>query len=265
MGSAVFAGFELPVTRANDDFAALMIANSWLGEHRKEYSHLYQKIREQRSMNYGDYSYIEWFNNGGGNMLPRPGFPRSSNYFSIWMRPVQTAKGLKKQYPELKDITLGHVHFALRMALKTMQDLIDKGMSNEDFELTKTFLRSYMKLYAQTPERQLGFLMDSKFYGRKNYLNEMDALLAKTTNEEVNIVMKKYWQTKNMFITIVTDRTEAEPLKNSLEKDSPSPMSYSDTQRAILSKDILSEEGEVMTYPLKVTKVTIIDSKETFK
>ena len=172
----------------------LMIANSWLGEHRKSYSHLYKKIREERSMNYGDYSYIEWYSNGGGNMLPRPGFPRSSNYFSIWLRPVQTAKGLKKQYPELKDITLGHAHFALRLALKTMQDLIGNGMSNEDFELTRTFLRSYNKLYAQTPERQLGFLMDSKFYGRKDYLKEMDELLAKTTNEEVNKAMKKYWQ-----------------------------------------------------------------------
>lgn len=265
LGSAMFMGFPLPVTRANDDFAPLMIANSWLGEHRKSYSHLYKKIREERSMNYGDYSYIEWYNNGGGNMLPRSGFPRSSNYFSIWIRPVQTVKGLKKQYPELKDITLGHAHFALRLALHEMQNLIDKGMSNEDFELTRTFLRSYMKLYMQTPERQLGYLLDSKFYGRKDYLKEMDELLAKVTNDDVNRVMKKYWQTKDMFISIVTDKTEAEPLKNSLENNLPSPMSYSDTQKAVLSKEILNEDTEVMSYPLKVTRVSIVESKETFK
>ncbi|MFM7015153.1 MAG: M16 family metallopeptidase, partial [Bacteroidota bacterium] len=97
LGSAVFAGFPMDITRANDDFAALMVANSWLGEHRKSYSRLYQKIREQRSMNYGDYTYIEWYNNGGSNMLPHAGYPRLSNYFSIWLRPVQTAKGLKGQ------------------------------------------------------------------------------------------------------------------------------------------------------------------------
>ena len=34
------------LTRSNNDFAALMVANSWLGEHRKSYSRLYQKIRE---------------------------------------------------------------------------------------------------------------------------------------------------------------------------------------------------------------------------
>ncbi len=72
LGSAIFAGFPLQITRKDDDFAALMVANSWLGEHRKSYSRLYQNIREQRSMNYGDYTYIEWYQNGGSNMLPQP-------------------------------------------------------------------------------------------------------------------------------------------------------------------------------------------------
>ncbi len=94
-GSAIFTGFPINVTRANDDFAALMVANSYLGEHRKSYGRLYQQIRELRSMNYGDYSYIEWYNNGGGNMLPPSGVPRHSNYFAMWIRPVQIAKQLK--------------------------------------------------------------------------------------------------------------------------------------------------------------------------
>jgi len=39
-GSVIFTGFPLPITRADDDFAALMVANSYLGEHRKDYSRL---------------------------------------------------------------------------------------------------------------------------------------------------------------------------------------------------------------------------------
>src|SRR5688572_3924963 len=163
LGSAIFTGFPLPITRKDNEFAALMIANSWLGEHRKSYSRLYQKIREQRSMNYGDYTYIEWYNNGGGNMLSVPGVPRSSNYFSIWIRPVQTAEGLKKQYTELSSIPIGHAHFALRMALREMKAMVANGMTQEDFELTRDFLRSYMKLYIQTPSNQLSFSMDSSF------------------------------------------------------------------------------------------------------
>ncbi len=265
LGSAVFAGFPMDITRANDDFAAMMVANSWLGEHRKSYSRLYQKIREQRSMNYGDYTYVEWYNNGGGNMLPRAGYPRLSNYFSIWLRPVQTAKGLKGQYPELKDLEVGHAHFALRMALREMSTMISNGMSKEDFELTRTFLRSYMKLYAQTPEQQLGYLLDSKFYGRKDWLKEADALLANLTVEQVNAAMKKYWQTNNMFIAIVTDKSEAIPLARSLRDNLVSPMSYSNTLKGVMTNEILTEDKEVEKFLMKVTSVEIIDDATTFK
>lgn len=265
LGSAIFTGFPLTITKANDDFAALMIANSWLGEHRKSYSRLYQKIREQRSMNYGDYSYIEWYNNGGSNMLPRPGFPRQSNYFAIWLRPVQTAKGLKGQYPELSSIETGHAQFALRMALREMDLIIDKGMSKEDFELTREFLRSYMKLYAQTPEQQLGYLMDSRFYNRKNWLETADQLLASCTLEQVNAAMKKYWQTQNMFITIVTDKSEAVPLARNLREGVDSPMSYSDVLKSVLSPEILQEDELVKSYPMKVSTVTILESNDTFR
>ncbi|MEN9331831.1 MAG: hypothetical protein RLZZ94_921, partial [Bacteroidota bacterium] len=234
-------------------------------EHRKSYSRLYQKIREQRSMNYGDYTYIEWYNNGGSNMLPRAGYPRLSNYFSIWLRPVQTAKGLKGQYPELKDLEVGHAHYSIRMALREMSNMITNGMNKEDFELTRTFLRSYMKLYAQTPEQQLGYLLDSKFYGRKDWLKEADALLANLTVEQVNAAMKKYWQTNNMFIAIVTDKSEAVPLARSLRDNLVSPMSYSNTLKGVMSNEILTEDKEVEKFPMKVSSVEIIDDTTTFK
>lgn len=265
LGSAIFTGFPLPLTRSNDEFAALMVANSFLGEHRKSYGKLYDKIRSTRSMNYGDYSYIEWYENGGSNMLPVPGVPRTSNYFSIWIRPVQIAEGLQKQYSELKGIEVGHAHFALRLAVREIDNLIRNGMTKEEFELTRQFLRSYNKLYIQTPERQLGFLMDSKFYGRTNYIEEMDALLAKLTVEDVNRVIKKYWQTDNMFVTIVTDNSEAEPLKKALKENLPSPMSYSNLVKEGLPKAILDEDDEIAKYKLKVREVKIVDTKDTFK
>ena len=265
LGSAIFAGFPMDLTRANDDFATMMIANSWLGEHRKSYSRLYQKIREARSMNYGDYTYIEWYQDGGRNMLPRPGFSRTNNYTSFWLRPVQTAKGLKAQYDELKGIEIGHAHFALRMAIREMDMMIANGMSQQDFDLTKQFLRSYIKLYAQTPEQQLGYLMDSHFYGRKDWLKEADALLNKCTLQDVNAAMKKYWQTKNMYVAIVTDRSEAVPLARSLRDNLPSPMAYSNVLKGVLTKEILDEDKIVEVYPLKVGSVNIIESKDTFK
>lgn len=265
LGSAIFTGFPLPITRSNDEFAALMVANSFLGEHRKSYGKLYDKIRTTRSMNYGDYSYIEWYEAGGSNMLPVPGVPRKSNYFSLWIRPVQIAEGLKQQYDELKDIQTGHAVFSLKLALREIDNLVKNGMSKEDFEATRRFLRSYNKLYIQTPEKQLGFLMDSRYYGRKNYIQEMDALLAKLTVADVNRAIKKYWQTSNMFVTIVTDDSEAPTIKKALEEKAVTPMSYSNLVKEGLPKEVLMEDDAIAKFPLNVKSVRIIESKDTFK
>lgn len=264
-GSAIVTGAPLAITRSSNDFAALMVANSYLGEHRKSYGQLYQKLRETRSMNYGDYSYIEWYNNGGDYMLPPSGVPRTLNYFSLWIRPVQIAKQLQQQYKELSDVSIGHAHFALRMAVREVDLMIKNGMTKEDFEATRTFLRSYMKLYIASPAEQLGYLMDSKFYGRKNYIKEMDVLLAALKPADVNKAIKKYWRTDAMFVTIVTDRSEADALAKSLKENTPSPMSYSNVVKAGLPKAVLDEDGIVSTFPLNVKHVTIIDSKDTFK
>ena len=264
-GSAIFTGYPLNITRANDEFAALVVANSYLGEHRKSYGRLYQMIREQRSMNYGDYSYIEWYNNGGGNMLPPPGVPRQSNFFSVWIRPVQIAKQLKMQYEELSGIKIGHAHFALRMALREIDKMISNGISEEDFEATRAFLKSYIKLYIKSPSNQLGYLMDSKMYGRENYIEELDKLLAELTLEDVNNAINKYFQIDNMKITIVTDKSEAQALAKSLKNNLTSPMSYSNVVKAGLPEEVISEDSETENFKLNVKKVTIVDSKDTFK
>jgi zinc protease len=265
LGSAVYAGYPLQITRADDEFAALMVANSWLGEHRKSYGQLYNKIREKRSMNYGDYTYIEWYENGGRVQLPLAHAPRHSNYFSLWIRPVQIGDQLKAQYDELSGIEVGHAPFALRLAIREIDMLAKNGLTQEDFELTRQFLRSYIKLYVQTMEKELGFLMDSKFYGRADYISELDELLANLTLDEVNKAAKKYFQVDNMYICIVTDDSETGPLSENLRNNKLSPMSYSDLVREGLPEEILTEDEEVSKYKLNVRSVKIVDSEQTFK
>jgi zinc protease len=165
----------------------------------------------------------------------------------------------------LKDIKIGHAHFAMRMALRELQAMVDQGMTQEDFELTRDFLRSYTKLYIQTPAKQLGFLMDSRFYGRNDFISDLDVLLERLTLDDVNMAIRKFWQSKNMFISIVTDKTEAEPLKESLMNGFRSPMSYSDALRATLSPEILAEDEEVSSYPMQASSVEIISDQSLFR
>lgn len=264
-GSAIFMGFPIDLTRRKDDFIALMVANSYLGEHRKSYGVLYNKIRETRSMNYGDYSYIEWYDNGGANMLPPSGTPRNSNYFSIWIRPVQIATQLKKQYPELENITLGHAHFAIRLAIRELENLVKNGLTAEQFEETRQFLQSYIKLYIQKQSERLGYLLDSKFYSRNDFIAEAGDILSKLTLEDVNDAIRKYLQAKNMYIVIVTDQSEAEMLAQSLLNNSYSPMSYSNIVLKSLPKTVLEEDEIIANYKLNVKSVKIVDNYEFFK
>src|SRR5690606_14649882 len=121
-----------------------------------------------------------------------------------------------------------------------------------------------IKLYIQTPEKELGYLMDSRFYGRTDYIKEMDRLLEDVTLAEVNAAIKRYLQTENMFVTIVTDDREAVPLAKSLKENTPSPMSYSNLVKEGLPDEVLQEDDEVAVYPLNVTSVKIVPSAETF-
>lgn len=264
IGTAISAGFPMDITRQSPDFAALMVANSWLGEHRKSYSRLYQKIREQRSMNYGDYSYIEWYENGGSNMLPVPGTPRHMNYFSIWLRPVQTAKSLKSQYPGLDSLKEGHARFALRMALREYSNLVSQGLTNEQFEETRNFLLSYTKLYVENTNKKLGFMMDSKFYGRTDWITELGRELTRLKLEDVNAAIKKYFILGKMDIVMVTDKSEVDGLKAGLESGSISPMVYSPAMQSSVTEEIKADDKEVSTFPIPVVQVRIIESDNTF-
>jgi zinc protease len=108
-------------------------------------------------------------------------------------------------------------------------------------------------------------MMDSQFYGRKNYLKELDKLLKNATLEEVNQALRKHWQTDNMYVTIVTDVSEAEPLAKSLKENLESPMSYSNLVKSGLPKEVLAEDDEVAKYKLNVKSVKIVKSEDTFK
>jgi zinc protease len=86
--TAISLGYPIDLHRGSREFYALWIANSWLGEHRNSSSHLYKVIREKRGMNYGDYSYIEAFPQGGFRTMPPTGVGRRQQMFEVWIRPV---------------------------------------------------------------------------------------------------------------------------------------------------------------------------------
>jgi zinc protease len=244
--TAISIGFPITVLRGEKDWYALAIANSWFGEHRSSSSHLYQVIREQRGLNYGDYSYIENFPGGGYSFLPPVNVARREQIFEIWIRPVPNDAR----------------HFALRAALRELRRIVDNGMTEEQFELKKNFLKKYSLSYAPTTMTRLGYALDDKFYGIKgSHLENFQNILGSLTLNDVNAAIKKYWQYENMDIAMVTK--DAESFKNALVDDSLSTITYKTSK----PESVLEEDQEIISFPVKVDakKIKIVPVKDLFE
>ncbi|MGB8951510.1 MAG: pitrilysin family protein [Candidatus Aminicenantales bacterium] len=243
--TAISMGFPISLTRANKDFFALWVAGAHFGEHRQHLSLLFQKIREERGQNYGDYAYIEHFVQGR-DKFPAPNHCRQQQYFSIWIRPLINSNR----------------HFVLRQALQELKKLIEEGISEERFQMTRTYLLNYTKLYAQTLDERLGWQMDSHYYGYKDILAEVQNRLPRLTREDVNRAIKKYLNFDKIYIALITQ--DAESLKNDLVANTPSPIQYANPN---MPKEILNEDLVIQVYPLDVNmeKVKIALASEYFQ
>ena len=88
-GTAISLGFPLQITRAHPDWPALLVMQSYFGQHRSSNSYLYQRLRQIRGLNYGDYAYIEYFPRGMFQFHPDANIARQQQIFQVWIRPVE--------------------------------------------------------------------------------------------------------------------------------------------------------------------------------
>ena len=93
--TAISCGFPWQLSHGDPDWPALSVARSAFGEHRQFNGRLMQRLREQRGLNYGDYAYMEHFQQQGGNAATAQlGRARQQQDFTIWLRPVQNENRL---------------------------------------------------------------------------------------------------------------------------------------------------------------------------
>ncbi|MCZ6746480.1 MAG: pitrilysin family protein [Acidobacteria bacterium] len=244
--TAISFGYPIDLHRGSRDFYALWLANSWLGEHRNSVSHLYQVIREARGMNYGDYSYIEAFPQGGRRSMPPTGVGRRQQMFEIWIRPV----------PEPRAV------FALRAAVRALDKLIANGLTQEEFEMQQKFLSKYVAQFATSTSQRLGYAVDDRFYGIEDgHLKRFRKAMASLTRDEVNAAIRKYLQSENMVIAMVT--ADAVAMKDTLVSGKKTPLDYGDLTKPAA---VMEEDEEIAGYPLniKASDVKIVPVDEMF-
>ncbi|MGH9959863.1 MAG: M16 family metallopeptidase, partial [Pyrinomonadaceae bacterium] len=243
--TALSLGFPINLTRADKDWPALAVVASYFGQHRSSNSYLYQKLREARGLNYGDYAYIEYFPRGMFQFTPDPNQGRTTQIFQVWIRPVVPENG----------------HFVLRGALYEYDKLVREGMSKETFEATREFLTKYNNILTQTQDAQLGYALDSRYYNIPDYVTYMREQLAKLTLDDVNNAIRKYLKSDAMRIVIITK--DAEGLRDAIISNRPSPITYNSPK----PKEITDEDKLIENYKVnvKAEDVVIVPVEKVFE
>ena len=228
--TAISLGFPIDVNRTSKDWAALALVASYFGQHRSSNSYLYQRLREARGLNYGDYAYIEYFPRGMFLMTPEPNYARQQQIFQIWIRPVEQENGV----------------FTLRAALYEYDKLVRDGLTQQIFDTPREFLTKYSNVLTQTQSARLGYALDSRYYGIPDYNAYVRAQLAKLTLADVNAAIRRHLKTDSMRIVVVTKNGDA--FREAVWNNTSSPITYNSPK----PKEITDEDKVIQVYKINV-------------
>ena len=234
--TGISLGFPIEVTRRDADWPALAVVASYFGQHRSSNSYLYQRLRELRGLNYGDYAYIEYFPRGMFQFQPDPNLGRQRQIFQIWIRPVEPQNG----------------HFTLRAALYEYDKLVRDGMTKETFEATRDFLLKNINILTSTQDAALGYALDSRYYGIGDFNSYMRERLSRLTLDDVNNAIRRHLKSDRMRVVMVTK--DAEGLRDAIINNRPSPIKYN----APKPDEIIQEDKVIQEYKVNVKPEDVV-------
>ncbi len=242
---AISLGFPIDVRRGHPDYVPLLLAITYFGQHRNSSGVLFQRMRAARGLNYGDYAYIEYFPHGMFQFEPDPNLARPQQIFQIWIRPVEPPNAI----------------FALRLALYELDKLIREGIPEPEFERTRSFLAKYVNLLMKSKSIELGYAIDSYYYGIPDYARYVRDELARLTRERVHAAIRRHLQTRNVQVVMIAQGCAA--LRDKLLSGEPSPIQYNSPK----PEEILKEDEVVKSWPLalKAGNVRIVPVEQIFE
>ena len=206
-------------------------------------SHLYQRIRKSRGMNYGDYAYIEYFPSGMFQFHPDTNLARQQQIFQVWIRPLRSNND---------------AHFATRVAMYELDKLIEEGMTESAFEATRAYLAKFVSLLTDGQSRQLGYAMDSQYYQTDEFADYVRDGLANLTLDDVNRVIRENLDSRDVQYVFVT--RDGDDLRQRLMSDQRSPMTYD----AQLPQEVLDEDRLIDNLQLAIDAVDVVPAEEVF-
>jgi zinc protease len=244
MSTAISLGYPYELRRGQRDFYPFWLAVSAFGEHRQMGGRLFEALREQRGLNYGDYAYAEAFRQWHFTTFPAPNVPRRLQQFSIWLRPVEPK----------------HAVFALRAALYETDKLLKGGVTEAELERQKGFLDGYTRSWESSDSRRVGYALDEIFYQQRFFLDSFRKSMPRIARDYVNSTIRKYVRPKDFRYAFVT--ADAAALKAALLSGQPSPIKYPTPK----PKAVLAEDKKIESFPLGFTAadIKVVKASELF-
>lgn len=224
-------GHPLPVDRSHPDYPALLLGLSAFGEHRESWGTLFQTLRTERGLNYGDYAYVEHYRQAGWSSTQELGTVRVQPQFSMWLRPIQ---------PD-------NAAFTLKLALHLAEELVAEGLEPGHFERMQQSLVKRTQTLARDPGRRLGFAVDAAALDHPDRL-AMGPALEALTLAQVNAALQAHIHPENLKIVAVAPDPQA--LVDSLGEDSLTPIVYADITpseaQALLDQTVATSSAELV-------------------
>ncbi len=134
-------------------------------------------------------------------------------------------------------------------------------MAPADFERTRTFLSKYVNVLTKSKTDELGYAIDSAYYGIPPYGDYLKAALAKLTLEDVNRAVRRHLHADRLQLVAIAK--DADGLRKSLTSPAPTPIVYVTTK----PQDVLDEDKLIESLPLnlKPEDVKIVPVEEVFE
>jgi zinc protease len=204
--ASVHLGFPIEMNRTSPDYWPLYVANVWLGTHRDSFGQLYQKIREERGYNYGDYSYIEYWSGRSSSLFQIFNQPREQQYFSMWVRPVKHE----------------HAVHLMKAITYELDQMIRNGLTSAQVEEAKNKARVLYLNLGETVPRLIGARVDDAFYGANGgFLDSYIESIDRVTPQQINDAIRRHLSTANIKYVVVTSTPHVENTVAQIKSSSP--------------------------------------------
>jgi predicted Zn-dependent peptidase len=238
-------GHAVDFTRKDENvFFPLYVADTYFGKHREQFGVLFRTVRAARGLSYGAYSYMEHFEQAGWSNLAEPNIPRHDQYFSIWTYP----KSINGK-------------FTIKLVLKDLTDLVEKGIAPEELERYKNFETNHFPFEIETPQRKSGLLMDEEFYGNFGFVDNFEKKVKQITPEQVDKLLKEHIFPDDLVIVAIVSNAE------NFKKELLSDKTVIEYPSGVDGASLKEEDAKIKTFDLKIKPedITIVKASELFK